>query len=207
MTAQNWLSNIKNTWGQVAQVAVFVLAVLGGFLVSPPGWVTAEGNKTIIRLAHFIVTVLVGLIFLLVQTWNKKKHVRRWIFLTLGCLVGSIVAFFAYQHFLDSRTCQYAQRTVVIGTRYTPHTVAYLNDNPNSTCTTLLGDFGGQVADVWTKDSIDQARYVLAGFYILNLPLFTLCIISLVQALNCAKSKSSSLTNRPATVVNRVRHS
>ena len=144
----------------------------------------------IVRLAQFIVAVLVGLIFLLVQNWSKKKHVRRWVFLTVACLVCSVAAFFAYQHYLDSRTCEYAQQTLVIGTHYTAHALTYVKENPNLGCTTLLEDFGGQAADIWTKDSIDASRYLLAALYVLNLPLFTLCIISLVQALYCAQSKA-----------------
>lgn len=190
LTPQNWLKSTKTTWAQVTQFAVFILGVVGSFLLPPPGWASSGGNKILVRLAQFIVAVLVGLIFLLVQRWNKKKHVGRWALLGIVFLTLSVSAFFAYQHFLDTRTCPYAGQTVVIGTHYTEHGQSYVSENPNSTCTALLEDFAGEVEDIWTKDSINKSRYIMAGLYILNLPLFTICIIAVVQALSCSQSKA-----------------
>src|SRR5205814_10470907 len=119
VTLKSWLSNTKRTWGQITQFAIFILGVVGSFLLPPPGWTSADGSKTIVRFAQFIVTVLVGLIFLLIQRWSKKKYVLHWALLTLVFLALSIAAFFAYQNFWDSRTCQYDRRTVVIVTRFT----------------------------------------------------------------------------------------
>ena len=137
------------------------------------------------------VAVLVGLIFLVVQRWKTKRHVSRWAIFAAMFLVLSVLSFFAYQHLLDTRTCRYARTSVVIGTRYTIRAETYIGENPTSTCASLLEDFAGQVEDIWTKDSINNSRYILAGVYILNLPLFTVCIISLVQALYCSQSKRS----------------
>jgi len=185
MTPLSWLKDTRKSWGLVTQFAVFIFGVIGGFLLPPPGWAASADDKSVVRLAQFIVAVLVGLIFLVVQRWNKKRHVGRWALFSGTFLVLSVLAFFAYQHLLDTRTCSYAHIQVVIGTRYTVRTQSYVSENPDSTCTSLLEDFAGQAEDIWTKDSIDNSRYILAGVYILNLPLFTLCIIGVVQALYC----------------------
>lgn len=196
LTPQNWLKSTKKTWALVTQFAVFILGVVGSFLLPPPGWVSSDGNKVLVRLAQFIVAVLVGLIFLLVQRWNKQNHVGRWASLAIVFLVLSVSVFFAYQHFLDTRTCEYAGQTVVIGTRYTAPGQSYASENPNSTCTSLLEDFAGEAEDIWAKDSINKSRYILAGIYILNLPLFTICIIAVVQALFLQSIKSSPVNRR-----------
>ena len=190
LTPQSWFESTKKTWGVVTEFAVFVFGVVGSFLLPPPGWATSGGDTTVVRLGQFIVAVLVGLIFLLVQRWNQRKHVARWAILTIVFLVLSVSAFFAYQHLLDTRTCEYAKQTVVIGTRHTDQAQAYIRENPNLTCTTLLEDFAGEVEDIWTKDSINSSRYILAGSYILTLPLFTICIIAVVQSLYCSQSKA-----------------
>src|SRR5688500_7281765 len=177
LTSQNWLASAKKIWGLLMQVPVFILGVASTFLVAPPGWVTSAGDKTVVRLGKFIVAVLAGLIFLLVQKWNKKKHAGRWAMLTIVFLSLSILAFFVYQHLLNTRTCQYAGQAVVIGTKYTEHGHSYLRETPNSTCSSLLDDFSGKTDDIWTQDSINTSRYILAGSYILTLPLLTICII------------------------------
>src|SRR2546428_5915045 len=97
-TPQSWLASTKKTWGLLMQFAVFIFGVVGTFLLPPPGWVSSSGDKTIVRLAQFIVAVLVGLIFLLVQKWNKKKDVRRWAMLAIVFLALSVLVFFAHQH-------------------------------------------------------------------------------------------------------------
>jgi len=196
VTPQSLLESTKKTWGLLAEFAVFIFGVVGSFLLPPPGWVPSSGDKTVVRLAQFIVAVLVGLIFLLVQTWNKKKHVASWAIFTVVFLVLSLSAYFGYQHLLDTRTCQYADQAVVIGTRYTEHAESYVGMTPNSTCTSLLQDFAGKADDIWTKDSINKSRYILAGTYILNLPLFTICIIAVVQALYCSQLKGRGTTGR-----------
>lgn len=189
-TPESSLAGMKKTWGLLAQVAVFIFGVVGSFLLPPPGWVTAAGDTTIVRLAQFIVAVLAGLIFLLVQKWNRKKHVSRWAIIAMVCLVASVVAYFGYQHLLDTRTCEYAGHRLVVGTVLTPHAQTYVAQNLDSNCKTLLEDFAGKADDIWTRNSVNRSRYLLAGAYILNLPLFTICIIAVVQALNCSRTKA-----------------
>lgn len=191
LTSQKWLAYTKKTWGLLMQIAVFILGIASSFLVPPPGWASSSGDKTVVRLGQFIVAVLVGLIFLLVQKWNKKKHSRRWAVLTIVFLILSVAAFFAYQRLLDTRTCQYAGQAVVIGSQYTEDAQTYMKtESPGATCETLLKDYAGQREEIWPRASIDRSRYILAGGYVLTLPLLTICIIAVVQALYCSQAKT-----------------
>ena len=176
-----------------------MFGVISGFLLPPPGWASAAGSTVPVRLGQFVITVLVGLIFLLVQKWNRKKHAVRWVTMTIIALVLSLSAFFLYQRLLDRRTCQYANLPVVIGTRYTQHAQSYVREN--STCSDLLEDFGGKAEDIWTQESIDNSRYVLALTYILTLPLFMICMISVIQAVHCQSIRRKSSTNASTPIV------
>lgn len=190
LTSRNWLGHTKKIWVLLMQFAVFILGIAGSFVLPPPGWASSSGDKTVVRLGQFIVTVLVGLIFLLVQKWNKKKHTKRWALLTITFLVLSVAMFFVYQRLLDTRTCQYDGHPVVIGTHYTEEAQTYIKEeSPGATCESLLKDYTGSVEDIWTRNSINKSRYVLAGGYISTLPLLTICIIAVVQALYCSQAK------------------
>jgi uncharacterized membrane protein YqhA len=191
ITPESWLDLTKKTWGLLVELAVFIFGIIGTFLVPPPGWTTSTGDATLVRLGQFIIAVLAGLFLLLAAKWKHRKHVSRWAITCVVCLLLSVLAYFGYQKLKDARTCEYAQQEVIIGTDYTTHGREYLQNNPTATCQSLLEDFVGKADDIWTKDSINASRFILAGTYIGIIPLFTICIMSLVQALYCrGKSKS-----------------
>jgi hypothetical protein len=55
---------------------------------------------------------------------------------------------------------------------YTPHSRDYVKENLAATYQSLLEDFAGKADDIWTKESINNSRYIFAGTYIGVLPLF-----------------------------------
>jgi hypothetical protein len=184
-TPQSWFDNIKKTWSGIAELAAFILGIVGTFLLPPPGWASGDGQLGLVRLGQFIVAVLCGLIFILVRKWDQRKHVARWAVIAASFLVFAVAAYFGYQRSLDARTCKYDTRTVVIGSAYTAQAQSYVRDVPGATCEGLLEDFAGKAEDIWTKDSINNSRYILALTFIGSLPLFTVCIIAVVQMLSC----------------------
>lgn len=184
-TPQSWFESIKKTWSGIAQLAIFIFGIVGTFLLPPPGWAAGDGQTGLVRLGQFIVAVLCGLIFILIRKWNQRKHVARWAVIAASFLVFAVAAYFGYQRSLDARTCKYDTQTMVIGSAYTAQAQNYVRDVPEATCESLLEDFAGKAEDIWTKDSINNSRYILALTYIGSLPLFTVCIIALVQTLSC----------------------
>jgi hypothetical protein len=184
-TPQSWFDSVKKTWSGVAELSIFIFGVVGAFLLPPPGWTSGDGGAGLVRLGQFVVAVLCGLIFVLVRKWNRREHVARWAVVAASFLVLAVAAYFGYQRSLDARTCRYDNQTVVIGSAYTAQAQSYARDVPEATCESLLEDFAGKAEDVWTKDSIRDSRYVLALTFIGVLPLFTVCIIAVVQTLYC----------------------
>lgn len=197
-TSAEWVENIKSTWGLLASFAIFIFGIVGSFVLPPPGWVASGGSTTLINFAKFVVAALAGLILILVHKWNKRNHLARWTLVAIGSLVLSLLAYFAYQHLLDTRTCKYFDEVVVIGGTYTQHAQSYVRGTPNASCSVLLEDFAGKADDVWTQDSINKSRYVLALAYISCIPLFTICIISIVQALYCITQDSAKVSRSQA---------
>jgi len=190
-TLKSWLQESRKNWVTLTQIAVLILGVLGGFLVPPPPGLSETEDKAWIRLAQFVVTVLVGIVFVATYKRNQKRNSKGWwrdgrgwwiacaVFLLL-----SVSMLFLYRHLTHKWTCEYFGDTVVIGSEYTPMGAHYIQQNSGIPCNQLLIDFAGGVDKVWTKESIDTKRLLLAGSYIGCIPLFTLCIISLLQALH-----------------------
>ena len=184
-SSASWLENIKSTWGMLAGFAVFLFGIVGSFVLPPPGWVSSGGEKPLVNLAQFLVTVLAGLILIFVHKWQRKKDLTRWALIAIGSLILLLAAYFSYQHFLDTRTCKYFENSLVIGSVYTQQAQDYVRGAVNSSCSTLLEDFAGKADDVWTQDSINRSRYILALSYILMMPLLVVCVIAVVQSVYC----------------------
>ena len=155
----------------------------------PPVGASPGDEKIWLRLAQFVITVVIGLIFIAAQKWRQKHHAKWWWTFSLGCLVFAVSAFFCYQRFMDAWTVNYAGQRVVIGSVFTAHGKKYAEQNPSLSRYWLLMDAAGAPEDLWTRESINRRRLVLGATYILCLPLFTICLIAIVQAIRCITSK------------------
>jgi hypothetical protein len=194
----DWLRDTQSSWAVLAQGAVWLLGLLGGFLLSPPVGVSTAEDRTWLRFGQFIVAVLLGLVLFAALKWKRRKHGARWWGAACVSLLLAVVAFFVYQRLLYGWTAEYDGRPIVIGSEYTPHARAYVEKNPNLPLKTLLEDFLGRAEDIWTRNSINQHRLVLAGVYVSCLPLFTLAVIAIVQALRCLGAVGGTTKSDPA---------
>jgi hypothetical protein len=122
------------------------------------------------------------------------------LFLLLGT-----ASFFGYQLLAARWTTNYNGGTLLVGSVYTPQGREYHTKNPNLPFEDLVMHFAGQVEKIWTRESLQQRRLLLAALYVLAMPLFTVCIMSIVQALHCAvgnipkRKRSVSATARPTS--------
>jgi hypothetical protein len=186
---QRWLEQTKKNWSVLTQAAVWVLSVIGGFLLPPPVGTSQGDAKVWLRLAQFVITIVIGLIFIAAQKWRQKRHAKWWWAFSLGFLVLAVSAFFGYQQFMYAWTCNYAGQRVVAGSVYTSHGKKYTDLNPSLSRDELLMEHAGLPEDLWTRESINRRRLALAATYILCLPLFTICLIAIVQSIRCITSQ------------------
>ena len=91
-TTSSWLKSIKNTWGMLAAFAVFIFGIVGSFVLPPPGWASSSGDKPLVNLAQFVVSVLAGLILIFVHQWQRKKDSKRWALIAIISLTLSLAA-------------------------------------------------------------------------------------------------------------------
>jgi hypothetical protein len=172
----------KKIWGPLAGAATGIFGVVGTFFLPPPA-IAHEAQWP--SLAKVVITVCVGFLVLMGFVFSKKKYWTGWVVVALLFLVAAVGSIFAYQNLTDSSTCTYQGTLVVIGKTYTPHGAEYVKENPGISCGDLIDRHVGKTEDVWTKDSIDRARLKLVAVYIACMPLFTICGISVLQAIYC----------------------
>jgi len=91
----------------------------------------------------------------------------------------------ALQHLTLAWTALYDEQKVVIGSVYTAQGLSYTEQNPKISCDELIFQFKGVIENIWTRESINRRRLVLAATYVSCLPLFTICLIAVVQAIQC----------------------
>ena len=180
----------------LAQGGAWLLGVIGGFLLPPPVGMTDADDKTWLRFAQFLSSILMGLIFFGVLKWKQKRHAKWWWTAAFAALILGTVCFFNYQRLTDKWTARYAGKKVVVGQEYTPHAAQYKQTNPNLSPDALLEDFVGRSEDVWTRDSINRHRLILAGFYVSCLPWFTVSVVAVVQAIRCVRSSAEKKRRR-----------
>ena len=165
------------------------MGIIGSFVLPPPIGISREDEKIWQRLGTFVVTILVGLLLIAARRWNKTRHFRAWAVAAGICLLLAVVAFLGYQALLSSRTCAYGSQRLVIGEVYTPQGRTYAQKNPGISCRDLLEDFTGKADDVWTTESINTNRMMIAEVYITCLPLFAICLMAILQAVSLARMR------------------
>ncbi|MCI0539337.1 MAG: hypothetical protein L0Z50_29365 [Verrucomicrobiales bacterium] len=187
---QRFLRRSQRTWLLLAQSGVWVAGAVVGFLVPPPVG-TPDESQIWVRFAQFAITVVIGLMLLVALRWKRKKDAFGWAWISALFLFLGTASFFGYQLFAARWTAWYHNGPVLIGGVYTPDGREYHERNPNLTSEDLLMHHRGELEKVWTRASVQQRRLLLAAMYVLAMPLFTVCIMSIVQALHCASTNPS----------------
>ena len=194
-----WLQSARKSWLTLTHSALWVGGILGGFLLPPPVGVTAADEKIWLRLGQFIVAVVLGLEILAARRWNQPRHTFRWGAVALLSLVIGVGAFFCYQQLKLVWTATYDKDRVVVGAEFTKQGRIYAEANPKISMDELVNDFTGHTEEIWTRQSIDRRRLVLAAMYVSCLPLFTICLIAVVQAMQSSERIARRKTKKPAS--------
>src|SRR5437764_720629 len=138
-----WLKKMQAYWAGLTLAAAWLLSTFGSFLLPPPIGISSEDEKVWLRLAQFVLIILLGLgfTFIAARNWNEKNYGRRWRIIYAFFTLLAILSFFGYQYLKYSWTCRYNNQTIVIGTSYTPQGRSYLQSNSAMSCENLLEDF------------------------------------------------------------------
>ena len=135
---------------------------------------------------------MLGLVFFAARRWRLPRHALWWAGAALLVLAAAVTVFFRYQQLTLAWTGNYDGQKVVVGAVLTPHGQAYAQANPELSRYQLIMDVAGSTEAIWTGESINRRRLILAATYVCCLPLFTLCLIAVVQAIQCGGRKTQT---------------
>lgn len=180
---------IRKNWRYLTQVGAWVMALLAGFVLPPPLWDLRQ-HSVWFRFSHFMVSALVGLMFIPMSTWSAKRHRRGWAIVSATALVVGIVLFFGYQALRDGWTTAYAGGRIVVGETYTSEALAYkakvyAEEKRIIPDDELVMDSAGKTETIWQVGELRRRALVLAGVYVGTIAFFALGIVTLIQALYC----------------------
>lgn len=195
---RRWLQHARRNWLTLAQGALWLSGILGGFLLPPPVGVLPNDEKIWLRLGQFIIAVVLGVVIFAGRRWRQPRHAARWCAVALLALALGVVAFLRYQQLTLAWTAVYDGGKVVTGSAYTPHGLAYRIAHPELSASDLIFDFAGQTEEIWTHASISRRRLILAGTFESCLPLFAVCLLGVVQAIHCSDRQARRQPRRQA---------
>lgn len=194
-----FLGFLKTQWALLAEIATWILFVIGGFWRQPPPG-TPQASSQLGSFGQFFLTLAVGLLTVPALRYRQSRHVAGWLVAALALFVLAPVPYFLYEKYTVAWTCSYSGGLVVCGSDadLTEHGTDYKGKNPNLTDAQIVWNHTGEVEEVWRKESIESRRLKLAIFYVALMPLFAASIISVIQALYCQMAPISAAAGSPS---------
>lgn len=176
---------VKKYWNSIAVVGTAVMAIIGGFILSPPIGAVQAKVENVSKFGQFVVTLCCGLILFWALRYRGRRHAPSWWIVSAISFVAGIVAWFLYYHFTIAWTAEYQGQLLVVGSKLASHGQHWMERHPSSTNKDLLSAATGQVDWVWTEDSVQSRIQGLIVMYIACIPLFAISIVGVVQAAYC----------------------
>jgi hypothetical protein len=186
---QDLVKTVRQKWQYLLQGSAWIMTLLAGFVLTPPIW-DFEQHLIWYRFTHFIVAALIGLMFIPITRWPNKRYTSRWALFTLILLILGVVLFFQYQSLRDDWTVAYDKKPVIIGKTYSRDALNYKEmvkgeENREVSDRELVMAAAGRTENLWNIEELHRRGRILAAVYVGSIAIFTVAIISLIQALYC----------------------
>jgi hypothetical protein len=191
------LGDIGKKWKAIGSVGATVIATTTSFFRPPP---VGESSQ-MIAIGGFLATVCSGLIYVAMVRWSAPKHALRWVATAAAGALLAVTSFYLYASYWDSHVAVYQGRPVVVGHALTAEGAEWVRRSGRTDPSLLLFDATGQPDQIWTADSIRQARSRLRLLYLSGFPLVAVAILGTLQAVHCvmqkAKPRKKAVGSRP----------
>lgn len=179
----------RKQWKYLLQFGAWIMLILGSFVLPPPVWDFKE-DSVWFHVTHFVVSALVGLVFLPMISWSGREHRWHWWAVAVLLLVLAIISFFFYMSIRANWTAPYSGSRIVIGNTYKKDALAYKDkvrreQNREISDEELIMDSAGDVKSIWDDEEMRRRRLIFAAVYMAVTALFALTILTLIQALYC----------------------
>jgi len=196
---RNWVRGSKGTWRYLTMGAVWAVGLLSGFVLPPPADDLRDGN---LRLAQFVATFVIGLMFYPVAQYAARRHARAWILTTIVLLALGLGSLFTYwRHFL-AWTYVYDGQRRVIGSVLTPEAEAdrvrlekqLRRPVPAVELPRHSGEGGPKAC--WPPEEIDSRTIWLGATYVGTICAWVAAVIGLLQVVHVAPRPKSGTGRR-----------
>lgn len=126
--------------------------------------------------------------------YRKPKYTRRWVIAGVAAFILGSIAFFTYRDLYAIWSVEFEQKRVVIGSEsnLTPLGRKYRQEFPVTTNEQIVGYTAGRPEQMWQAASIHTNAIWLSAVYVLCSTLFTVAVISMLQALKCSTNQGQS---------------
>lgn len=193
---------MRTHWQILLQGGVWIMTLLSSFVLPPPLWDFKE-DAIWFRFVHFLVSALIGLLFIPMRSWSEQKHQWTWWWITALALVIGIFVFFEYQSLRAHWTRGYGGERIVVGQTYTEDALEYkrtvrTKDQREISDEELIMDYAGDTEQIWKAGEIRSHRLILAAVYMGSISLFAIIIMTLVQAIYCSTRNKKRAKRGPS---------
>lgn len=191
------LTKIKRNWHILLQGGIWIMVLLSSFILAPPIWDVGdyEGGTNWFKFSQFAVSTILGLLVIPLRLWSNKTYVWHWWSSALITLLLSVSLFFFYNEKRIDWTVPYSNTRIVIGMTILPKAKEYideieLKEKRVLSSQELVWDYSGRTMEIWPSNEIHLRIKKLVGLYLSTLLMFSLMMITLVQAIYCQSNKS-----------------
>ena len=186
---QNFREALESYWNIPAQVASWILSLIGGFFRRPPS-LNPEGQDTSFSFAQFLATAFIGLLLIPILKWQRRQAALPWFLTAIFSLLVCIATYLTYDQLLKRWTVTFRGSQVLIGpsdelTEAAKSAIERDHLDKNPPPKDLLEIVTGGPQAIWNQESLDNRAFVLGILYIFSVPVFALCIISVIQSIYC----------------------
>lgn len=184
---KGWLQGSRDLWSTVTKGTVWLVVAVGPLLKTPDLGLQDTGQKTWMYFTSFLLSVGVGLIFLMAKKWNKKKDLLRWAIASAVFLALGSAGFVSYEVLKGNWTVSYQGAEYVVGPEKNlmPDARA-LGEKNDAVLLEKLTVTTYEKGEIWDKGSLQKRWRTLALLRVPTFQFFAICIITLTQALRCS---------------------
>jgi hypothetical protein len=189
MEKQGLLAVLQQHWRTIAQVSVWLMGLLGTFILPPPTYDFVE-VPVWYNFVRVTLAIIVGLILIPTSRLKERKHTLGWWVLTVVALGLALGAFFVYQHLQTAWSCRYAGSRIIIGKTMTSEAISYLEKIKKEEGRVpddqeLVENHVGATWKIWRLEELQGRQQILGILYLVSVSVFAMTIVFVLQALYC----------------------
>lgn len=189
---QNHLNPIKKNWETLVTSATWLIGITTSIIIIPNE--IRNGPVSIKELSIFVLAVIIGLSLILTNRFKQKSHQWVWSFVAILFLLFALITIQKYNTYARTLICNCDDQKFIRGNEFLEENKIYLKGIDPKKCPFFCDSSfkrNNKVIPslIWEFESIEANYNSLLLTYIGCLPLISLTIISISQAVNCAKSR------------------